>query len=189
LEEEEVKAEEAREEEEEARIEVEETVQQMLKEEAAIQIRAKAKAAANKVDNIMLKDKGMKVQCYYCKRYGHYANECRKKKHDMSNRSSANIIRENISQDNVLLACNMAETNSKDIWFLDFGCSNHMTGNIALFSKLGQSVKSQVTLGTDSKVFVMGKGEVKIFTKKGENKTIVYVYYVPGMKCNLLSIG
>jgi len=35
----------------------------------------------------------------------------------------------------------------------------------------------------------MGKGEVKIFTKKGENKTITDVYYVPGMKCNLLSIG
>ena len=60
LEEEEVKAEETREEEAEARTEVEGTVQQMLKEEAAIQIRTKAKAAANKEDNIMLKDKGMK---------------------------------------------------------------------------------------------------------------------------------
>eukprot|EP00253_Pinus_taeda_P020270 PITA_20270 len=84
------------------------------------------------------------VQCYYCKKYGHYANEC---------------------------------------------CSNHMTGNIALFSALDQSVKSQVTLGTDSKIYVMGKGEIKIFTKKGEKKTIADVYYVPGMRCNLLSIG
>lgn len=32
----------------------------MLKEEAAIQIRTKAKAAVNKVDNIMLKDRSMK---------------------------------------------------------------------------------------------------------------------------------
>eukprot|EP00253_Pinus_taeda_P022060 PITA_22060 len=71
----------------------------------------------------------------------------------------------------------------------DSGCSNHMTGNIALFSALDQSVKSQVTLGTDSKIYVMGKGEVKIFTKKGERKTIADVYYVPGMRCNLLSIG
>eukprot|EP00253_Pinus_taeda_P014181 PITA_14181 len=129
------------------------------------------------------------VQCYYCKKYRHYANECKKKQHDMNNISSANITRKNISQDNVHLACNMAETNSDDIWFLDCGCSNHMIGNIALFSKLGQNVKSQVTLGTDSKIYVMGKGEVKIFTKKGEKKTIADVYYVPGMKCNLLSIG
>ena len=35
----------------------------------------------------------------------------------------------------------------------------------------------------------MGKGEVKIFTKKGKKKTIADVYYFPGMKCNLLSIG
>eukprot|EP00253_Pinus_taeda_P018885 PITA_18885 len=143
FEEEEVKAKETKEEEAEARTEVEGTVQQMLKEEAAIQIRVKAKAVANKEDNIMLKDR----------------------------------------------ACNMAETNSEDIWFLDSGCSNHMTGNIALFSALDQSVKSQVTLGTDSKISVMGKGEVKIFTKKGGKKTIADVYYVPGMRCNLLSIG
>eukprot|EP00253_Pinus_taeda_P028054 PITA_28054 len=35
----------------------------------------------------------------------------------------------------------------------------------------------------------MGKGKVKIFTKQGERKTIADVYYVPGMRCNLLSIG
>lgn len=107
----------------------------------------------------------------------------------MSNISSANFTRENISQDNLLLVCNMVETKSDDIWFLDSGCSNHMIENIALFSKLDQSVKSQVTLETDSKVSVMGKGEVNILTKKGEKKTIADVYYVPGMKCNLLSIG
>eukprot|EP00253_Pinus_taeda_P018707 PITA_18707 len=119
----------------------------------------------------------------------HHAQGQRKKQHDMNNRPNANVTRENISQDNVLLACNMAETNSEDIWFLDSGCSNHMTGNIALFFALYQNVKSEVTLGTDSKIFVMGKGEVKIFTKKGEKKTIEDVYYVPGMRCNLLSIG
>eukprot|EP00253_Pinus_taeda_P008514 PITA_08514 len=31
--------------------------------------------------------------------------------------------------------------------------------------------------------------EVKIFTKQGERKTIADVYYVSGMRCNLLSIG
>ena len=128
------------------------------------------------------------VQCHYCKKYGHYANECRKKQHDMSNRTSANFTRENISQNNLFLACNMIEEKSEDVWFLD-GCSNHMTGKIALFSMLDQSVKSQVTLGTNNKVYVMGKGEVNVLTRKGEKKTVEDVYYVPGMKCNLLSIG
>ena len=57
-----------------------------------------------------------------------------------------------------------------------------------MFSALDQSVKSQVTLGTNSKISVMGKGEFKIFTKQGEKKTIADVYYVLGMRCNLLSI-
>ena len=60
----------------------------------------------------------------------------------------------------------MAKEKNEDIWFLDSGCSNHMTGNISMFSMLDKNVKSQVTLGTDSKVFVMGKGRVSVLTMK-----------------------
>eukprot|EP00253_Pinus_taeda_P013287 PITA_13287 len=120
------------------------------------------------------------VQCYYCKKYGHYASECRKKHHDMSSRQKANVTRENISQNNVLLACNMAETNSEDIWFLDSGCNNHMTRNIALFSALDKNMKSEVTLGTDSKVSVMGKGEL---VQKGYN-----VFFVNDV-CTIMDIA
>ena len=59
-----------------------------------------------------------------------------------------------------------------------------MTGNIEI-----RSVKSEVTLGTDSKVSVMGKGRVDILTKKGEKKFMSDVYFVPGFKHNLLRIG
>ena len=58
-EEEEGKAEETREEEAEIKIEVEGTVEQMLKEGASIQIRIKAKVATSKVVSRMLKDRGM----------------------------------------------------------------------------------------------------------------------------------
>jgi len=75
----------------------------------------------------------------------------------MRSETSANFTKENISQSNLFLACNMAEEKSEDLWFLDSGCSNHMTGNLAMFSMLDESVQSQVTLGTDSKVSVMRK--------------------------------
>ena len=58
-----------------------------------------------------------------------------------------------------------------------------------MFSNLDESVKSEVTLGTDSKVSVMGKGRVNILTKKGEKKYISDVYFVPGLKHNLMSVG
>ena len=51
----------------------------------------------------------------------------------------------------------MVEEINEDIWFLDSGCSNHMSENISMFSMLDENVKSQVTLGIDSKVSVTGK--------------------------------
>ena len=64
-----------------------------------------------------------------------------------------------------------------------------MTGNIEMFSNIDESVKSQVTLVTDSKVVVMGKCRVDILTKKGEKIFMSDVYFVPGLKHNLIRIG
>ena len=64
-----------------------------------------------------------------------------------------------------------------------------MSGNIEMFSNLEESVKSEVTLGTDSKVSVMGRGRFNILTKEGEKKYISDVYFFPGLKHNLISIG
>ena len=54
---------------------------------------------------------------------------------------------------------------------------------------LNESVKSEVTLGTNRKVSVMGKGKVNVMTKKGEKNFMPDVYCVHGLKCNILSIG
>ena len=72
----------------------------------------------------------------------------------------------------MFLACNVAQEKESDIWYLDSGCSNHMSGNMKMLSNLDESVKSEVTLGTDSKVSIMGKWRVNILTKKGEKKYI-----------------
>jgi hypothetical protein len=80
------------------------------------------------------------VQCHYCKKYGHYLNECRKKQYD-SRQQNANFIKENQNQGSMLIACNVAQENEKDIWFLDSGCHNHMTGNLKMFYSLDESVK------------------------------------------------
>ena len=64
-----------------------------------------------------------------------------------------------------------------------------MTGNRAMFSNLDEEVKSKVTTGIDTKIYVQGKGKVSIRARNGEQKFVPDVYYVPGLKCNLLSIG
>lgn len=70
------------------------------------------------------------VQCNYCKNYIHCANECRKNKHDLSNKRNANFIKENQNQDNMLLSFNIAQDKQNGVWYLDLGCNNHMKGNI-----------------------------------------------------------
>ena len=64
-----------------------------------------------------------------------------------------------------------------------------MTGNLNFFSSLDNSVKTDVTLGNNVQVTVLGKGTVDILTKHGESKYIPDVYDVEGLKHNLLSIG
>ena len=105
------------------------------------------------------------------------------------NKQRANFVEENEESGSMFFTCNVAEEFLEDVWFLDSGCSNHMTGNKKLFSKLDESVQSQVKLGDKTKVPVMGKGIISIKTKQGEKKSISDVYFAPGLEHNLLSVG
>jgi hypothetical protein len=58
----------------------------------------------------------------------------------------------------MLLMAQTELTNSKEtMWFLDSGCSNHMTGDRQWFIHLDESFRQVVKLGNDTKMDVMGK--------------------------------
>ena len=61
--------------------------------------------------------------------------------------------------------CNIVQEIPHDIWYLDSGYNNHMTGNLNLFSSLDNSVPTDVTLGNHVQVTILGKGIVSILTK------------------------
>ena len=92
-------------------------------------------------------------------------------------------------QNILFLTYNVTQECENDIWFLDSGCSNHMTGNKDLFSFIDNSIQFEVKLGNDYKVIVNGKGVVPIYTKDNQKRNIDEVYFVPGLKCNLISVG
>ena len=71
--------------------------------------------------------------------------------------------------------------NNEDIWYLDSGCSNHMTRNINMFASLDKNVKTNIILGNGNTVSVEGKGRINILTKIGDKKCIQDVFYVPGL--------
>ncbi|WVZ02786.1 hypothetical protein V8G54_023592 [Vigna mungo] len=126
-----------------------------------------------------------KVDCYKCKQLGHYASECRTKL-QREHGEHANVVE---TEESMVLACTQGpDVENNDIWYLDTGCSNHMTGKREFFSFLDESVKGEVNFRNKSKIRVMGKGNISIQSENGTNVTIADVYYVPGLFWNLLSM-
>ena len=64
-----------------------------------------------------------------------------------------------------------------------------MCGNKSAFSILDESYQDSVKFENDSKVAVMGKGQVTIQTKRNISQIISDVLYVPELKSNYLSLG
>ncbi|PKA48313.1 Retrovirus-related Pol polyprotein from transposon TNT 1-94 [Apostasia shenzhenica] len=80
-------------------------------------------------------------------------------------------------------------SHEQNIWFLDSGCSNHMTGVKEIFKSLDESIKLQVCLGDSKQIKAEGKGIVSFKGKSGTEKLIHDVLYIPGLKHNLISVG
>ena len=64
-----------------------------------------------------------------------------------------------------LIECNVIQESPHDIWHLDSGCINHMTNKSSLFSTLDKSVQTDVALGNNAQVTILGKGIIGILTK------------------------
>jgi len=74
------------------------------------------------------------------------------------------------------------------VWFLDSGCSNHMHGDKKKFCDLNENSRQMVKLGNNSRMIVMGKGNVGLRVN-GLTHVVIEVSFVPDLKNNLLSIG
>ena len=147
------------------------------------------------INQVVIGSINKKIQCHYCKKFGHYAYECKKKQYDQGRKIPNLSTSTSTSTSAMLMAStspleyNVVQESPHDIWYLDSGCNNHMTGTLNLFSSLDNSVKTDVTLGNNVQVIVLGKGTADILTKQGESKYIPDVYHVEGMKHNFLRIG
>nr|GEY75345.1 uncharacterized mitochondrial protein AtMg00810-like [Tanacetum cinerariifolium] len=70
------------------------------------------------------------------------------------------------------------------LWYLDFGCSKHMTGDRSQLVIFLQKFLGTVKFGNDHVAKIMGYGDYQI-----RNVTISRVYYVEGLGHNLFSVG
>ena len=71
------------------------------------------------------------------------------------------------------------------LWYLDSGCSKHMTGTKVLFKTLFEGNIGTVTFGDGSKFVIRGIGTEDIPVLP----VFEDIWYVDGLKANLLSIS
>lgn len=83
------------------------------------------------------------------------------------------------------------ETNSgeENIWYLDNGASNHMTGDKRYFSTLDNTISGKVRFGDDSRVDIKGKGTISFTDMNGDSRKMTDVYWIPDLRSNIISLG
>ena len=138
------------------------------------------------------------VECYKCHRLGHFKSECPKWEEEEANYADEEdemllmaYVEEEAEEDMEMAMVTQTEGHEdkrRKSWFLDSGCSNHMSGDQRLFTDLNTNFKHSVKLGNDKRLEVVGKGNVKLVLS-GAAYTIRDVYYIPELKNNLLSLG
>nr|KYP33831.1 hypothetical protein KK1_045291 [Cajanus cajan] len=79
----------------------------------------------------------------------------------------------------------LTRTRNFHSWYLDSGCSRHMTGKRSVFLDLRTKKGGQVTFGGGQKGHIMGIGKIGI----NSSITINNVLYVKGLTHNPLSIS
>jgi len=142
-----------------------------------------------KSDQKKKKDK-RDIQCYNCQKMGHYAFECRSKRVPRNKDEAQFAQNEGSDSEEVLLMATVKEEEERsDEWYLDTGCSNHMTGKKSWFSELDDPVNRKIRFADNSIVCAAGIGKVLIHRKDGKKSCITDVLYVPNMRSNLISIG
>jgi hypothetical protein len=126
------------------------------------------------------------LECYNYHNYGHKAADC----HIKNYKSDLIPTTENVKvwKKKVDDKCGLvlSAQRKKNPWYIDSGCSKHMTGDKSKFLTLSDSKSENVTFGNDAPGKIKGKGIVSLSNgiRKAQD-----VLFVEGLKHNLLSVS
>lgn len=105
------------------------------------------------------------IQCYYRKKISHKRIDCWLKqkddyKHD--EQKHVHFIKKTEVESKLFMTHSSSNYSFGDVWFIDSGCSNHMTGTKSLFKMLDKSHKTEVPLGDNNQIQVEGKVQLQL---------------------------
>ncbi|KAI3669642.1 hypothetical protein L6452_40952 [Arctium lappa] len=119
-------------------------------------------------------------KCYHCGFTDHIASKCP----TATKADKIAKVKKNASKAEKVTKVKNTTKGSKGIWYLDSGCSRHMTGQKDLLTEYKEEKGPSVTFGGNGKGFTRGFGVLSNGTT-----TFRRVAYVDGLKHNLLSIS
>ncbi|KAI5405505.1 hypothetical protein KIW84_052333 [Lathyrus oleraceus] len=93
-----------------------------------------------------------KPQCHNCKRFEHIQKDCR-----FVSQQHASFVEGENDEGNLFFACQKDFQEDKNVWYLDSGCSNHITGKKEAFINIDSLFGLKVNLGNGEHVEVKGK--------------------------------
>lgn len=139
------------------------------------------------------KGKSSKVTCYFCKKEGHYKNDCKKYKKWLAENSNSSD-EEAESANTVTQRKTVAFSASKLLangWIVDSGASCHMCNDIELFTDINTKHREKIYTADGKSMMAKGKGTATICVQKGGKAEVLSVreaLYVPQLEGNLLSV-
>jgi hypothetical protein len=124
-------------------------------------------------------------KCYICHNYGHKVVDCFLRNYEPDLNSPAKNVKVWKKKESDKCGLVLSAQRQKNPWYIDSGCSKHMTGDKGKFLSLSESKSGNVTFGNDAPGKIKGKGMVSLSNGKGKAQ---YVLLVDGLKHNLLSV-
>jgi hypothetical protein len=130
------------------------------------------------------------IVCYKCNNLGYKSRDCREMKEDnhMPNVCIPTTTwkRKAIPHnENCRKALVTKESKEEDEWFIDSGCSSHMTRDQRKFVNLKKKA-GNVAFGDDSSTKILGKGTVNLGSENVKEGKVLLVEY---LKHNFLSVS
>ncbi|KAM1349820.1 hypothetical protein EV1_003830 [Malus domestica] len=125
-----------------------------------------------------------KVKCHKCSKFGHMQKDCTYKDNQLAHYTKAEDEETNM----FYVGHDTTVQEEAKVWFVDSGCSNHMTANKNILHNVDTTNLTRVKMGNGQLVDTLGRGTIAVHTKNGK-MFIKDVMLVPDLKQNLLSLG
>ena len=103
------------------------------------------------------------IQCYNCQKCGHYSSDYSEKR---KNQESDAKFAKHEEEETLMMVTTRDEEKFKDQWYLDSGCSSHMSGRKDWFVNLNPSIKNMVKFANDNTLVAEGIGDVMIMRER-----------------------